>query len=163
MTSPSRSINTLLKLVSRRFQQSSDLCAALTRRSCLMSVASPDVLLFGCRTTHGAPDCTVLLRYWGPDPPKSNRSLMCSWVKPSPAPDFALHNLFIESHCCRHRSTHLAMEGRQLLLRQGAGRIHFAGPPWNGNTVHLIHMARAHSQLVLHTTFASSVQQVRPH
>ena len=62
--------------------------------------------------------------------------------------------------CHRHRATYLAVEGHQL--RQGRGKLNFAGPDWNGNTVHLIHMARAHSQLVLHTTFLRSVQQVRP-
>ncbi|KAK9826538.1 hypothetical protein WJX74_001334 [Apatococcus lobatus] len=59
----------------------------------------------------------------------------------------------------RHRATYLAAEGHKLLLRHGGGKINFAGPDWNGNTVQLIHMAQAHSQLVLHTTFAQSVHQ----
>ncbi|KAK9833196.1 hypothetical protein WJX74_009804 [Apatococcus lobatus] len=61
----------------------------------------------------------------------------------------------------RHRAARLAFEGHDLLHKRGKGTLHFEGPAWNGMTVHLIRMARAHSQLVLLMTFAEAVQQAQ--
>ena len=61
----------------------------------------------------------------------------------------------------RHRAARLALEGHDLLRKRGNGTLHFEGPAWNGSTVHLIHMARAHSQLVLLMTFAEAVEKAR--
>ncbi|KAK9847424.1 hypothetical protein WJX84_002360 [Apatococcus fuscideae] len=61
----------------------------------------------------------------------------------------------------RHRAARLAVEGHELLIHRGNGTLHFEGPAWNGSTVHLIHMARAHSQLVLHQTFTQAAQEAQ--
>jgi len=57
----------------------------------------------------------------------------------------------------RHRATRLCIEAVQALQRACGGELQFEGPGWNSCTVDMIRLAKAHSLLVLHYTFTSSV------
>ena len=48
----------------------------------------------------------------------------------------------------------------KTLLKAGGGKPQFAGQAWNNNTVPLIRATKAHLQLVLFETFASSVAEM---
>ena len=60
---------------------------------------------------------------------------------------------------CRHRAAWMCVDGAKTLEAASKGRIQFDGPSWNGNTSHLIRLAHAHCELVLHQTFADSVSR----
>ena len=53
-----------------------------------------------------------------------------------------------------------AWEATEQLAAASGGAPVFEGPAWNSNTVDLIRLARAHCLLVLHRTFADSVQRL---
>ena len=60
----------------------------------------------------------------------------------------------------RHRAARLCVEATEQLAAASGGAPAFEGPAWNGNTVDLIRLARAHCLFVLHHTFADSVQRL---
>eukprot|EP00884_Botryococcus_braunii_P015671 jgi/Botrbrau1/2788/Bobra.0125s0001.1 len=61
----------------------------------------------------------------------------------------------------RHRAAALVVQATQTLSGNGNGKIVFEGAPWNNSTVDLIRAARGHCDLVLHSTFISSVANLK--
>ena len=57
-------------------------------------------------------------------------------------------------------SRRLCVGATEQLAAASGGAPAFEGPAWNSNTVDLIRLARAHCLLVLHRTFADSVQRL---
>ncbi len=62
---------------------------------------------------------------------------------------------------CRHRATRLCIEAAQNLMKACGGDLQFEGPGWNSCTVDMIRVAKAHSMLVLHQTFADAVEKLQ--
>ena len=60
----------------------------------------------------------------------------------------------------RHRAARLCCEATAALAAASGGAPAFEGPAWNGRTVDLIRLAKAHCGLVLHRTFAASVRRL---
>ncbi|KAK9834972.1 hypothetical protein WJX81_000797 [Elliptochloris bilobata] len=60
----------------------------------------------------------------------------------------------------RHRAARLCCEATAALAGASGGAPAFEGPAWNGRTVDLIRLAKAHCALVLHRTFAASVRRM---
>ncbi len=60
----------------------------------------------------------------------------------------------------RHRAARLCCEVTADLAKASGGTPAFEGPAWNGRTVDLIRLAKAHCALVLHRTFAASVRRL---
>ena len=60
----------------------------------------------------------------------------------------------------RHRAARLCCEVTAGLAEASGGTPAFEGPAWNGRTVDLIRLAKAHCALVLHRTFAASVRRL---
>lgn len=61
----------------------------------------------------------------------------------------------------RHRATRLCIEAAQSLMKACGGDLQFEGPGWNSCTVDMIRVAKAHSMLVLHQTFADAVEKLQ--
>ncbi|EIE26831.1 acyl-CoA oxidase [Coccomyxa subellipsoidea C-169] len=66
----------------------------------------------------------------------------------------------VQSAAFRHRSARLCVAATDLLASASGGQVAFEGQAWNGNTVDLIRLSRAHCFFVLHSTFADSVQRL---
>ena len=66
----------------------------------------------------------------------------------------------VRSPPARHRAARLCCEATAALAAASGGAPAFEGPAWNGRTVDLIRLAKAHCGLVLHRTFAASVRRL---
>lgn len=48
-----------------------------------------------------------------------------------------------------------------LAAASGGGALHFEGPAWNGCTVDMIRLAKAHAYLILQTNFVSHIAALK--
>ena len=54
------------------------------------------------------------------------------------------------------------MEAASALAEaSGGATLHFEGPAWNGRTVDLIRLAKAHAYLILHSNFVSHIAALK--
>lgn len=64
--------------------------------------------------------------------------------------------------CCRHRTSRLAVEAASTLAAaSGGGALQFEGPAWNGCTVDMIRLAKAHAYLILQANFVSHIAALK--